>query len=108
MKNYFGLLIFFFSFSLFSSEKSSLSIQDSLKIENYKTHIDTYKYISRDNYNNEYFLDKACNYADSIISIENDNNYAREIKKSILLTKKTIKNNVISKIEFFCKQPFLS
>ena len=101
MKNYFGLLIFFFSFSLFSSEKSSLSIQDSLKIENYKNHIDTYKYISRDNYNNEYFLDKAYNYADSIISIENDNNYAREIKKSILLTKKTIKNNVISKIEFF-------
>ena len=101
MKNYFGLLIFFFSFSLFSSEKSSLSIQDSLKIENYKNHIDTYKYISRDNYNNEYFLDKAYNYADSIISIENDNNYAKEIKKSILLTKKTIKNNVISKIEFF-------
>ena len=101
MKNYLGLLIFFFSFSLFSSEKSSLSIQDSLKIENYKAHIDTYKYISRDNYNNEYFLDKASNYADSIISIENDNNYAREIKKSILLTKKTIKNNVISKIEFF-------
>ena len=101
MKNYFGLLIFFFSFSLFSSEKSSLSIQDSLKIENYKNHIDTYKYISRDKYNNEYFLDKAYNYADSIISIENDNNYAKEIKKSILLTKKTIKNNVISKIEFF-------
>ena len=101
MKNYFVLLIFFFSFSLFSSEKSSLSIQDSLKIENYKNHIDTYKYISRDNYNNEYFLDKAYNYADSIISIENDNIYAKEIKKSILLTKKTIKNNVISKIEFF-------
>jgi len=78
-----------------------LSIQDSLKIENYKNHIDTYKYISRDNYNNEYFLDKAYNYADSIISIENDNIYAKEIKKSILLTKKTIKNNVISKIEFF-------
>lgn len=101
MKNYLGLLIFFFSFSLFSSEKSSLSIQDSLKIENYKNHINTYKYISRDNYNNEFFLDKASNYADSIISIENDNIYAKEIKKSILLTKKTIKNNVISKIEFF-------
>jgi len=54
-----------------------LSIQDSLKIENYKNHIDTYKYISRDNYNNEFFLDKASNYADSIISVENDNIYAR-------------------------------
>ena len=101
MKNYFGLLIFFFSFSLFSSEKISLSIQDSLKIENYKKHIDTYKYISRDNYNNEYFLDKALKYVDSIRFIENDNNYAREIEKSIVLTKKTIENNVISKIEFF-------
>ena len=101
MKNYLGLLIFFFSFSLFSSEKSSLTIQDSLKIENYKAHIDTYKYISRDNYNNEYFLDKALKYVDSIRFIENDNNYAREIEKSIVLTKKTIENNVISKIEFF-------
>jgi len=101
LKNYFGLLIFFFSFSLFSSEKISLSIQDSLKIENYKKHIDTYKYISRDNYNNEYFLDKALKYVDSIRFIENDNNYAREIEKSIVLTKKTIENNVISKIEFF-------
>ena len=101
MKNYFFLLIFFFSFSLFSGEKSPLSNQDSLKIEKYKTHINTYNYISRDNYNNEYFLDKALKYVDSIRLIEDDNNYAKEIKKSILLTKNTIENNVISKIEFF-------
>ena len=101
MKNYFGLLIFFFSFSLFSSEKIPLSIQDSLKIEKYKRHIDTYKYISRDNYNNEYFLDKALKYVDSIHQIDKDNNFANETEKSILLTKNTIENNVISKIEFF-------
>ena len=101
MKNYFGLLIFFFSFSLFSSEKSSLSIQDSLKIEQYKNHISTLKYISRENHNNDYFLDLALKYIDSIRLLEKDNNYVGDIEKGILLTKNTIQNNVISKIEFF-------
>ena len=101
MKNYFGLLIFFFSFSLFSSEKSSLSIQDSLKIEQYKNHISTLKYISRENHNNDYFLDLALKYIDSIRLLEKDNNYVGDIEKAILLTKNTIQNNVISKIEFF-------
>ena len=101
MKNYFSLLIFFFSFSLFSSEKSPLSNLDSLKIEKYKTHINTYNYISRDNYNNEYFLDLALQYVDSIRQTEKDNIFANEVEKRILLTKNTIENNVISKIEFF-------
>ena len=87
MKNYFGLLIFFFSFSLFSSEKSSLSIQDSLKIEQYKNHISTLKYISRENHNNDYFLDLALKYIDSIRLLQKDNNYVGDIEKAILLTK---------------------
>ncbi len=78
-----------------------VSREDSLKIEKFKNHVNTLQYISRQNYNNEYFLDLALEYVDSIQQINIDNDYAIDIKKSILLTKNTISNNVISKIEFF-------
>ena len=78
-----------------------VSTEDSLKIEKFKNHVNTLQYISRQNYNNEYFLDLALEYVDSIQQINIDNDYAIDIKKSILLTKNTISNNVISKIEFF-------
>tara|TARA_B100000614_G_scaffold196301_1_gene177587 strand:+ start:576 stop:5318 length:4743 start_codon:yes stop_codon:yes gene_type:complete len=86
--------------SLFSNDKI-LSVQDSLKIEKYKNHINTLQYISRQNYNTEFFLDLALKYVDSILQIQDDNTYASEIEETILLTKNTIDNNVISKIEFF-------
>lgn len=89
-----------FSLSLFSNDKI-LSVQDSLKIEKYKNHINTLQYISRQNYNTEFFLDLALKYVDSILQIQDDNTYASEIEETILLTKNTIDNNVISKIEFF-------
>ena len=89
-----------FSLSLFSNDKI-VSVQDSLKIEKYKNHINTLQYISRQNYNTEFFLDLALKYVDSILQIQDDNTYASEIEETILLTKNTIDNNVISKIEFF-------
>ena len=89
-----------FSLSLFSNDKI-VYVQDSLKIEKYKNHINTLQYISRQNYNTEFFLDLALKYVDSILQIQDDNTYASEIEETILLTKNTIDNNVISKIEFF-------
>ena len=88
------------SLNLFSNDKI-VSVQDSLKIEKFKNHINTLQYISRQNYNSEFFLDIALKYVDSILQIQDDNNYASEIEEAILLTKNTIDNNVISKIEFF-------
>lgn len=101
MKNYLSIFLLFFSFHSFSSEKSNLSIQDSLSVERYKTHINTLQYISRDNYNNEYFLELALQYVDSIRLIDENNIHANLTEKNIDLTKNTIDNNVISKIEFF-------
>ena len=101
MKNYLSFFVLLFSTIIYPSSENKLLIQDSLKIEQYKTHINTLQYISRQNYNNEFFLDMALQYIDSIYQIDNDNNYAIEIEETILLTKSTIDNNVISKIEFF-------
>ena len=101
MKNYLSIFLLFFSFNSFSTEKSNLSIQDSLSVERYKTHINTLQYISRDNYNNEYFLELALQYVDSIRLIDENNIHATLTEKNIDLTKNTIDNNVISKIEFF-------
>ena len=101
MKNYLSIFLLLYSLSLFSIKESIVINQDSLKIEKYKTHINTLKYISRENHNNEYFLDLALEYIDSIRLLEKDNNYVVDIEKGIFLTKNTIQNNVISKIEFF-------
>ena len=101
MKNYLNIFLLLYSLSLFSIKESIVINQDSLKIEKYKTHINTLKYISRENHNNEYFLDLALEYIDSIRLLEKDNNYVVDIEKGIFLTKNTIQNNVISKIEFF-------
>ena len=93
------------SFSLFSNDKI-VSVQDSLKIEKYKNHINTLQYISRQNYNTEFFLDLALKYVDSIFQLQDDNTYASEIEETILLTKNTIDNNIkliahdIEKLEF--------
>ena len=100
MKYYISFFLLLFSLSLFSNDKI-VSVQDSLKIEKYKNHINTLQYISRQNYNTEFFLDLALKYVDSILQIQDDNTYASEIEETILLTKNTIDNNVISKIEFF-------
>jgi len=100
LKYYLSFFLLLFSLSLFSNDKI-VSVQDSLKIEKYKNHINTLQYISRQNYNTEFFLDLALKYVDSILQIQGDNNYASEIEETILLTKNTIDNNVISKIEFF-------
>ena len=101
MKNYLSFFVLLFSTIIYSNSENKSVTQDSLKLEQYKVHINTLQYISRQNYNNEFFLDIALQYIDSIYQIENDNNYAIDIEKSILLTKNTIVNNVISKIEFF-------
>ena len=101
MKNYLSFFVLLFSTIIYSSSENKSVTQDSLKLEQYKVHINTLQYISRQNYNNEFFLEIALQYIDSIYQIDNDNNYAIDIEKSILLTKNTIVNNVISKIEFF-------
>jgi beta-galactosidase beta subunit len=101
LKNYLSFFVLLFSTIIYSNSENKSVTQDSLKLEQYKVHINTLQYISRQNYNNEFFLDIALQYIDSIYQIENDNNYAIDIEKSILLTKNTIVNNVISKIEFF-------
>ena len=101
MKNYLSIFLLFFSFHSFSTEKTNLSTQDSLFVERYKTHINTLQYISRDNFNNEYFLELALQYVDSIRLIDENNIHATLTEKNIDLTKNTIDNNVISKIEFF-------
>tara|TARA_B110000003_G_scaffold75663_1_gene77265 strand:- start:418 stop:5211 length:4794 start_codon:yes stop_codon:yes gene_type:complete len=101
LKNFISFFVLlFFTFTYSNIESQSL-IQDSLKIEKYKNHISTLKYISRENHNNDYFLDLALKYIDSIRLLEKDNNYVGDIEKGILLTKNTTQNNVISKIEFF-------
>ena len=101
MKNFISFFVLlFFTFTYSNIESQSL-IQDSLKIEKYKNHISTLKYISRENHNNDYFLDLALKYIDSIRLLEKNNNYVGDIEKGILLTKNTTQNNVISKIEFF-------
>jgi len=101
LKNYLSFFVLLFSTIIYSSSENKSVTQDSLKLEQYKVHINTLQYISRQNYNNEFFLEIALQYIDSIYQIDNDNNYAIDIEKSILLTKNTIVNNVISKIEFF-------
>ena len=53
------------------------------KIEKYKNHINTLQYISRQNYNDEFFLGLATQYVDSIKQIDNKNKYAADIEKSI-------------------------
>ena len=99
MKYYLSFLFVICSLIVFSGEERT--VEDSLKIEKYKNHINTLQYISRQNYNDEFFLGLATQYVDSIHQIDNENRYASDIEKSILLTKNTISNNVISKIEFF-------
>ena len=81
MKYYLNFLLIIFSFNLFSNE-TMVSREDSLKIEKFKNHVNTLQYISRQNYNNEYFLDLALEYVDSIQQINIDNDYAIDIKKA--------------------------
>ena len=74
---------------------------DSVKIERFKRHVNSLRYISRQTFNNEYFLNLSLKYIDSIKKYDNTNRFALEIEKSLLLTKNAISNDVISKIEFF-------
>ena len=86
---------------LFSSENHVTFENDSVKIERFKRHVNSLRYISRQTFNNEYFLNISLKYIDSIKKYDNTNRFASEIEKSLLLTKNAISNDVISKIEFF-------
>lgn len=86
---------------LFSSENHVTFENDSVKIERFKRHVNSLRYISRQTFNNEYFLNLSLKYIDSIKKYDNTNRFASEIEKSLLLTKNAISNDVISKIEFF-------
>mgnify|MGYP001318320345 CR=1 FL=1 len=85
----------------FSSENHVTFENDSVKIERFKRHVNSLRYISRQTFNNEYFLNLSLKYIDSIKKYDNTNRFAQEIEKSLLLTKNAISNDVISKIEFF-------
>ena len=103
MKKYLIYYFLFLSFSVFSfcSENNVTSENDSVKIERFKRHVNSLRYISRQTLNNEFFLNLSLKYVDSIKKYDNDNRFAVEAEKSLLLTKRAISNDVISKIEFF-------
>ena len=90
-----------FSVFAFSSENNVISENDSVKIERFKRHVNSLRYISRQTLNNEFFLNLSLKYVDSIKKYDNENRFAIEAEKSLLLTKSAISNDVISKIEFF-------
>ena len=103
MKKYLFFYFFLFSIPQFSSqnEKFVHYESDSAKIERFKTHINSLRYISRQTFNNEFFLNLSLKYVDSIKKYDSDNRFAGEVEKSLLITKNAISNDVISKIEFF-------
>ena len=103
MKKYLIYYFLFLSFSAFSfSPENHVTFEnDSVKIERFKKHVNSLRYISRQTFNNEYFLNLSLKYIDSIKKYDNTNRFASEIEKSLLLTKNAISNDVISKIEFF-------
>ena len=103
LKKYLVYYFLFLSFFVFasSSENNVISENDSVKIERFKRHVNSLRYISRQTLNNEFFLNLSLKYVDSIKKYDNENRFAIEAEKSLLLTKSAISNDVISKIEFF-------
>ena len=104
-----GILNFsIFLFVLFSNnnafaipENKDISRDDLVKIEKYINHIKTLNYISRKNTSNPHFLNLSFKYSDSILYIDEDNEFALSNKLNIDLTRSTIEKNVINKFQLF-------
>ena len=79
----------------------SSSFKDSLNLIKYKKHVTSLYYISRKTDNSKYFLNLANTYADSILFINPNNLFAKEIKDKISLTLLTCKENINHKVELF-------
>ena len=99
--NYFIAILFLLFSNSFVGQESTQNDSLTASFEKYKKHVLTLDYIGRKTNSNQYFLNLAKNYCDSILTTSIDDDWAIAFKEKIDLTIATCEFNMNYKVQLF-------